>query len=155
MWNLKTKNDTNVCVCVCVCVCTRAHELSCCAQSCPTLCYPLDCSPPGSSVHGIFQARILEWLVISSSRGSNPRIKTASPSSPVLQADSLPLSHQGSHIYIHIHIYIHKHICYAMLSHFSRVQLCHPIDGSPPSSPVTGILQARTLEWAAISFSNA
>ena len=32
------------------------------AQSCPTLCNPIDCSPPGSSVHGIFQARILEWV---------------------------------------------------------------------------------------------
>ena len=37
----------------------------------PTLCDPLDCSPPGSSVHGIFQARILEWVAISSSRGSS------------------------------------------------------------------------------------
>ena len=39
------------------------------------------------------------------------------------------------------------------------LQLCltlhHPIDGSPPGSPVSGILQARTLEWVAISFSNA
>ena len=35
------------------------------AQSCPTLCDPMDCSPPGSSIHGIFQARILEWVVIS------------------------------------------------------------------------------------------
>ena len=42
-----------------------------------------------------------------------------------------------------------------LLSHFSRVRLCDPIDGSPPGSPVSGILQARTLEWAAISFSNA
>ena len=33
--------------------------------------------------------------------------------------------------------------------------LCYPIDGSPPGSPVPGILQARTLEWVAISFSNA
>ena len=33
--------------------------------------------------------------------------------------------------------------------------LCHPMDGSPPGSPVPGILQARTLEWDAISFSNA
>ena len=40
-------------------------------QSCPTLCDPVDyCSPPGSSVHGISQARILEWAAISSSRGS-------------------------------------------------------------------------------------
>ena len=40
------------------------------AQLCPTLCGPVDCSPPGSSVQGIFQARILEWVAISSSRGS-------------------------------------------------------------------------------------
>ena len=38
-----------------------------------------------------------------------------------------------------------------LLSHFSRVTLCDPIDGSPPGSPVPGILQARTLEWVAIS----
>ena len=35
------------------------------AQSCPALCDPMDCSPPGSSVHGILQARILEWVAIS------------------------------------------------------------------------------------------
>ena len=40
-------------------------------QSCPTFCDPMDCSPPGSSVHEIFQARILEWLAISFSRGSS------------------------------------------------------------------------------------
>ena len=38
------------------------------AQTCPTLCDPMDCSPPGSSVHGIHQARILEWVAISFSR---------------------------------------------------------------------------------------
>ena len=42
-----------------------------CAQSCPTLCNPMDCSPQDASVHGIFQARILEWVAISSSRGSS------------------------------------------------------------------------------------
>ena len=41
------------------------------AQSCPTLCDPMDCSPPGSSLHGILQARILEWVAISFSRGSS------------------------------------------------------------------------------------
>ena len=41
------------------------------AQSCPTLRDPKDCSPPGSSVHGILQARILEWVAISFSRGSS------------------------------------------------------------------------------------
>ena len=40
-----------------------------------------------------------------------------------------------------------------LLSHFSRVQLCDPIDSSPPGSAIPGILQARTLEWVAISFS--
>ena len=47
------------------CVCARA-------QSCPTLCDPMDYSPSGSSVHGILQARILEWVAISFSRGSSP-----------------------------------------------------------------------------------
>ena len=42
-----------------------------------------------------------------------------------------------------------------LLGRFSRVRLCDPTDGSPPGSAVPGILQARTLEWAAISFSNA
>ena len=41
-------------------------------QSCSTLCDPMDWSPPGSSVHGMLQARILEWVAISSSRGSSP-----------------------------------------------------------------------------------
>ena len=38
------------------------------AQLCPTLCDPVDCSPPGSSIHGILQARILEWVAISFSK---------------------------------------------------------------------------------------
>ena len=43
----------------------------CLTQSCPTLCDPVDCSPPGSSVHGILQARTLEWGAISFSRASS------------------------------------------------------------------------------------
>ena len=47
------------------------------SQSCPVLCNPMDCSPPGSSVHGILQARILEWVAIPSSRrSSQPRDRT-------------------------------------------------------------------------------
>ena len=46
-------------------------------KSCLTLCHPMDCSPPGSSVHGILQARILEWVAIPFSRGSSwPREQT-------------------------------------------------------------------------------
>ena len=50
------------CLCICACMC---------AQSCPPLCSSMDCSPPGSSVHGISQARILEWVAISFSRASS------------------------------------------------------------------------------------
>ena len=47
------------------------------AQSCPTICDAMDSSPPGSSVHGIFQARILEWVAIPFSRASSqPRDQT-------------------------------------------------------------------------------
>ena len=53
--HLDSHNHVHVCVCV--------H-----AQLCPTLCNPMDRSPPGSSVHGIFQARILEWVAISFSK---------------------------------------------------------------------------------------
>ena len=48
-------------------------------QSCPTLCDPMDCSPPGPTVLGILQARILEWVAISSSRGSSLAKDLASP----------------------------------------------------------------------------
>ena len=62
---------------------TPSHKISsiivieikvCCAklfQSCPTLCDPMDCSPPGSTIHAILQARILEWVAMPSSRGSS------------------------------------------------------------------------------------
>ena len=50
------------------------------AQSCPALCDPMDCSLPGSSIHGIFQARVLEWVAISFSRDlPNPGIEPESP----------------------------------------------------------------------------
>ena len=70
-WSLQ-KLWSSVCVCVCVCVWVHTH-----AQSCLALCNPMDCSPLASSVHGIFQVRILEWLAISYSRGSSqPRDQT-------------------------------------------------------------------------------
>ena len=62
------------------------------------------------------------------------------------QVDSLPLSHQGSREEV---------IAAAAKSLQSCPTLCDPIDGSPPATPVPGILQARTLEWVTISFSNA
>ena len=62
-------------------------------QLCPTLCDPMDCSLPGSSVHGILQARILEWVAIPSPGDlPNPEAKLESP---VLEADSLPSEPPG------------------------------------------------------------
>ena len=57
-------------------------------QSHLTLCDPVDCSPPGSSVHGIFQARILEWVAVPSSRGCSwSRDQTPISQSPALAGE--------------------------------------------------------------------
>ena len=87
-----------VCVCVCVCVCVRVcARARACAQLCPTLWDPVDYSLAGSSVYGIFQARILERVAISYSSGiPNTGIKPPPLVSPALQADSLTLGHLGS-----------------------------------------------------------
>ena len=76
-------------------------------QSCLTLCDPVDCSPPGSSVHGILQARILEWVAIS-----------FEPRSPILQADALTSSVQFSSV---------TQLC---------PTLCNPMNRSTPGLPV-------------------
>ena len=89
-------------------------------KSCPTLSDPMDCSLLGSSTHGIFQARVLEWGAIAFSAKSHAAAAAAAAKS----LQSCPT-------------------------------LCDPMDGSPLGSSVPGILQARILEWVAISFSNA
>ena len=75
-----------------------------------TFCDPMVCSPPVFSIHEISQTRILEWVTISFSRGSSqPRDQTrASAEAPELQADSLPLSHQGSPHMLHTLVTIHR-----------------------------------------------
>ena len=85
--------------CMCVCLVT---------PSCPSLCNPLDYSPPGSSVHGIFQAKIqkkkkncfcMEWVAISFFRGSS-RFSPGDPTwSPALQVDSLLAEPLGSSLF--------------------------------------------------------
>ena len=110
------------------------------AQLYLTLCDPMDCSPPGSSVHGISQTRILEWVAISSCRGSSqPGDQTHISCIKGRFFTTEPLAAAAA----------------AAKSLQSCPTLCDPIDGRPPGSPVPGILQARTLEWVAISFSNA
>ena len=83
---------------------THLHCLLCCAKSlqlCPTLCDPMDCSPPVSSVHGILQARILKRVAILSSRGFPiPGIQTGSPASPSLAGGFFTTRAPGKPIYI-------------------------------------------------------
>ena len=81
--------------------CLSAHvHVRTIAQSGPNLCDPMDCGPPGSSVHGILQARIPEWVSISSSRGSSPPRDRISMSlvSPALADGSLSLAPPGKPI---------------------------------------------------------
>ena len=70
-----------------VCVCVLNHF------SLVSLCTPVDCGPPGSSVHGILQTRILEWVAMPSSRDlPNPRVEPASLKSPAFTGGFFPAS---------------------------------------------------------------
>ena len=108
--------------------CMKVKSESEVAHSCPTLSDPMDCSLPCSSVHGIFQARELEWVA------------TAFSNMYVL-------------VY-YIGIFLlncsKKAAAAAAKSLQSCPTVCDPRDGSSPGFPVPGILQARTLEWVAI-----
>ena len=108
----------------------------------------MDYSPPGFSLHGILQGRILEWVAIPSSRESSwPRDWTRiSYISCIGRRVLYQLVPPGKAFLLPV--------AAAKLLQ-SCLTLCNPIDGSPPGSPIPGILQARTLEWVAISFSNA
>ena len=167
------------------------------AQSCPTLRDLMDCSLPGSSIHGIFQAGVLEWgaIAFSITKFLDFAIFPAVYSSHSQRKERLyrlqttrllcPWDSPDKNIGVGCH-YLYQGIfptqgskpslphcrqiflpseppesllfyiptCTAK-SFQSCLTLCDPIDGSPPGSPIPGILQARTLEWAAISFSNA
>ena len=72
--------QSKLCVCVCIYICVYIYIYiynmvkkvkMLVAQSCPTLCDPIDCGLPGSSVHGILQAKIVEWVAMPYSRGSS------------------------------------------------------------------------------------
>ena len=119
-WNSPGKN-TGV-GCHFLLQCMKVKSESEVAQSCPTLSDPMDCSLPGSSIHGIFQARVLEWGAIAFYYPAAVAAAAAAAAAKSLQ---------------------------------SCPTLCDPIDGSPPSFSIPGILQARVLEWVAIAFSDA
>ena len=81
------------CVCVCVCVYVLV------AQSCLTLCNPIDCSPPGPSVYGILQARTLEWVAISFSKRNYRKKETKVAQSCLTLCNPIDCSLPGSSIH--------------------------------------------------------
>ena len=157
------------------------------AQACPTLCDPMDCSLPGSSVHGIFQSRVLEWSAFAFSElkwWANAKCSKVNHLKGLqVQRNSIwqlkiTAYQNKSHLQDKSSVICFQHFIHAVLIVFifftfeliirlwmsaaaaakslqSCPTLCDPIDGSPSGSAVPGILQARTLEWVAISSSNA
>ena len=130
-WNVRGRKKQRLNACIKIKAFKMTEEWMLAAQSCPTLCNPMDCSLPGSSAHGIFQARILEWVAIRWKK---------------IYCQSTMWCNWFKSLLV---------FAAAAKSLQSCPTLCDPIDGSPPGSPIPGILQARTLQWVAISFSNA
>ena len=147
------------------------------AQSFPILYEPVDCSPPGSSIHGILQARILERVAISFSRGWIGCYRPSNPGGEWthrLWADSRSYRFErefaelGSWPQILFNREISFHLVWiidpsSMCSSYLNIvyylvaqsypTLCDPMDYSLPGSSLREIPQARILEWVAISFS--
>ena len=131
-------------MCVCVCVCTLV------AQLCPTLCDPMDCSPPGSSVHGILQARILEWVAISFSTSGVSQFSSvqllshvrlfATPWTAARQA-SLSVTNSQS---------LFKLMSIESVMPYNNLILCHPLVLPPsifPSIRVFSYESALHIRW--------
>ena len=131
--------------------------------SCVRLCNPIDCSPPGPSIHGILQARTLEWVAISfSKRNYRKKESEVAQSCPTL-SDPMDCSLPASSIH---GIFQARTLEWVAISFSKRnyrkkesevAQSCQtlsdPMDCSLSASSIHGIFQARVLEWVAISFS--
>ena len=134
-----------MCVCVCVCVCVLA------IQSCLSLCNPMDYSPPGYSVHGILQARILEWAAIPFFRRSSPprdqtwasgiagrffttwaSVVVESLSCVRLFATPKTITHQGF-LFFTISWSLHKLMSIESVMTFNHLILCCPLSACPQS----------------------
>ena len=130
----------------------------------------MDCSLPGSSVYGVLQARILEWVAISFSRGIFPA-QGLNPRFLHWQKNSVPWATREAQAIIALTVFLlarelleWRYSCHLIsascapeklkvLAAQSCPTLCHSVDCSPPGSSVHVIFQARILEWAAILFS--
>ena len=135
-----------------------------------TLCDPMDYSPAGPSVHGIIQARILEWDAIYSRGSSQPWNRTLisciswigkwilyhcatseSKSSGTCTHKKLGINHLFSHRYWVFYV---PGLMVVVVQSLNHIQLfCDPRDYSPPGSSVHRIFQTRILGWVAISYS--
>ena len=136
--------------------CMKAKSESEVAQSCPTLSGPMDCSLLGSSVHGIFQARVLEWGAIAfSERNAAAAAAKSHQSCPTLrphrwQPTGLPRpwDSPSKNTGVGCHFLLQ---CMKVQSESEVAQssptLSDPMDCSVPGSSVHGIFQARGLEW--------
>ena len=115
------------------------------AQSCLTLCNPIGYIPPDSSVHGISEAGILQWVAVSFSRDPlDPRIE---PGSPILQADSLPSEPPGTQA--------SKHRCLATTAYRLDLRGALPLISFPRSDKTTKVqadahLSALTFCWVVV-----
>ena len=126
------------------------------------LCDHMDWSLPGSSVHGILQARTVEWVAVPFSRGSSQFRDQTQVSCIAGRFFTVWVTKVA---YIRDGLSLNSSVFSGSLNQCPEnaaaksLQSCptlwDPIDSSPPGSPVPGILQARTLDWVAISFSIA
>ena len=113
------------------------HQIRSVAQSCPTLCDPRNCSLPGSSVHGIFQARVLEWGAIAFSITDSSVLKSYITDYFIFLCSCIFL------IYVPLRTYVHASVHAKLLSH---VQLCSLTDYSSTGPSVHGI--SRQEYWS-------
>ena len=132
-------NHVNVCV----------YSVS---QSCLILCDPMDCSLSGSSVHGIFQARILQWVAISSSRGSSqPRDGTRiSCFSCIAGRFFTTEPHQGSpamYIYIGISIYLPTYLPTCLSTYYTRRSNQSILKEISPGCSLEGMMLRLKLQY--------
>ena len=132
-------------------------------QLCPTLCDPIDSSPPGSPIPGILQARTQEWVAISSSNAWKWKVKgkslscvwpSATPWTAAYQAPpSMGFSTQEYWSGLPLPSPVKEPAATAAKSLQSCSSLRNPMDSSLPGSSIHGTFQARVLEWGAIAFS--
>ena len=117
--------------------CMKVKSESEVAQSCPTLSNPMDCSLPGSSIHGIFQARVLKWGAIAFSVIDLKPLFFRAPKSLQMVIAAMKLKDVYS-----LEGKLDQPAAAKLFQ--SCPTLCDPIDGIRPGSSVPGILQART-----------